>query len=142
MRNLILIAVLFCGGCMATQQEVTDLTDAVSQIVPAVREAVATSSEETRDKVEIVLEQVEGFNEAVATAETPIEAIKVGVAATAPINPYTVPILAGITILEALGLFIEKKKRTGLEKGLSRVKGEAEPNLAKKIHDTMKIYTG
>lgn len=34
------------------------------------------------------------------------------------------------------------KRNTGLEKGLSRVKGEAEPTLAKKIHDTMKIYTG
>ena len=34
------------------------------------------------------------------------------------------------------------KKNAGLDKGLSRVKGEAEPALAKKIHDTMKIYTG
>ncbi len=33
------------------------------------------------------------------------------------------------------------KKNTGLEKGLSRVKGEAEPELAKRIHDVMKIYT-
>lgn len=34
------------------------------------------------------------------------------------------------------------KKNAGLEKGLNRVKGEAEPTLAKSIHDTMKIYTG
>ncbi len=33
------------------------------------------------------------------------------------------------------------KKNTGLEKGLNRVKGEAEPELAKRIHDVMKIYT-
>lgn len=33
------------------------------------------------------------------------------------------------------------KKNAGLEKGLNRVKGEAEPQLAKSIHDTMKIYT-
>ena len=32
------------------------------------------------------------------------------------------------------------KKNTGLEKGLNRVKGEAEPELAKRIHDVMKIY--
>ena len=143
MRTLIVIALLFVAGCLpASQQEVQTLTDMVNQIVPAVREAVSTSSEETRDRVEIVLGQVETINDAVATAETPIEAIKSGVAATSPYNPYAVPILAGITILEALGIFREKKKNTGLEKGLSRVKGEAEPELAKKIHDTMKIYTG
>ena len=33
------------------------------------------------------------------------------------------------------------KRNTGLEKGINRVKGEAEPELAKRIHDTMKIYT-
>lgn len=33
------------------------------------------------------------------------------------------------------------KRNTGLEKGLNRIKGEAEPALAKSIHDTMKIYT-
>ena len=143
MRTLIVIALLFVAGCLpASQQEVQTLTDMVNQIVPAVREAVSTSSKETRDRVGIVLGQVETINEAVATAETPIEAIKSGVVATSPYNPYAVPILAGITILEALGIFREKKKNTGLEKGLSRVKGEAEPELAKKIHDTMKIYTG
>jgi len=41
-----------------------------------------------------------------------------------------------------LGIWKEKKKVVGLEKGISRVKGEAEPELAKKIHDTIKIYTG
>jgi ElaB/YqjD/DUF883 family membrane-anchored ribosome-binding protein len=143
MKKLFVIAVLFCGGCIpATQQEVLNLTNTVNQIVPLVREAVSTSSKETRDKVEIVLGQVEELNEVAATAETPIEAVKAVVAATSPFNPYAVPILAGIGILEALGIFIEKKKNTGFEKGLSRVKGEAEPELAKKIHDTMKIYTG
>ena len=33
------------------------------------------------------------------------------------------------------------KKNAGLEKGINRVKGEAEPTLAKTIHDTIKIYT-
>ena len=34
------------------------------------------------------------------------------------------------------------KKNIGLEKGINRVKGEAAPELAKSIHDTMKIYKG
>ena len=143
MRMLIVIGILLVAGCIpATQQEVQTLTTAVEQIVPLVREAVSVSSEETRDKVEIVLGQVEEVNEAVATAEMPREALKSGVAATSPFNPYAVPILAGISILEALGILREKKKVVGLEKGISRVKGEAEPELAKKIHDTIKIYSG
>ena len=143
MRTLLIIGLLFIAGCIpASQQEVLDLTNTVNQIVPLVREVVATLSEDTKDKIEIVLGQVERVNEAVATADDPIEAIKSGVAASSPFNPYAVPILAGITILEALGIFREKKKNAGLEKGISRVQGEAEPELAKKIHDTIKIYTG
>lgn len=143
MRTILVIAILFIGGCIpATQQDVLELTNAVKQIVPAVREAVSTSSEETRDKVEIVLGQVEEINEAVATTETPVEAVKAVVAATSPINPYAVPILAGIGLLEALGIWKGKKKIAGFEKGLSRIKGEAEPALAKTIHDTMRHYTG
>ena len=143
MRTILVIAILFVAGCMpASQQQFQTWTDTVSQIVPAVREIVATSSKETRDKVEIVLGQVEEVNEAVATAEDPVDALKVGVTATKDWNPYAVPILAGISFLEALGIFKEKKKNAGLEKGINRVKGEAEPEVAKKIHDTMKIYTG
>lgn len=144
MLMLLALGVLvIAGGCMpASQQEVLDLTNIVNQIVPAVREAVSNSSEDTKEKVEIVLSQVEKVSEAVATAETPVEAIKGGVAATSGWNPYAAPILAGITILEGLGIWKEKKKVVGLEKGISRVKGEAEPELAKKIHDTIKIYTG
>lgn len=135
----VVLALLLVAGCLpATQQEVQTLTNEIALIVPAVREEVAKANV----GIEGVLTKVEEVNEAVATAETPIEALKSGVAATSPYNPYAVPILAGIGILEALGIFREKKKNTGLEKGLSRVKGEAEPELAKKIHDTMKIYTG
>ncbi len=141
MRTLFVIALLLIAGCIpASQQEVQTLTNTVNQIVPLVREAVSASSEDTRDKIEIVLGQVETINEAVATAEIPIEALKAGVAASAPVNPYAVPILAGISILEALGILRGKKKIAGFEKGLSRIKGESEPSLAKSIHDTMKIY--
>ncbi len=120
MRTLIVIALLLiAGGLHATHQEVLNLTTSVEKILPAVREAVSTSSKETRDKVEIVLGQIEEVNEAVATAETPIEALKAGVAASAPANPYAVPILAGISILEALGIFgvnkLRKTNHTALE---------------------------
>jgi hypothetical protein len=124
MKKLIVMAILgvlvFAGGCLpASQQEVQTLTDMVNQIVPAVREAVSTSSEETRDRVEIVLGQVETINEAVATADDPVDALKAGVAASSPVNPYAVPILAGITILEALGVIgvnqLRKNNRTALE---------------------------
>ena len=120
MRTLLVIALLLIAGCIpATQQEVLNLTTSVEKILPAVREAVSTSSKETRDKVEIVLGQVEEINEAVATAETPVEAVKTIVAASSPLNPYAVPILAGISILEALGILgvnkLRKTNHTALE---------------------------
>ncbi len=120
-KCLLGMAMCLClWGCIpATQQEVQTLTNTVNQIVPLVREVVATSSEDTKDKIKIVLGQIEEVNEAVATAETPIEALKSGVAATSPINPYVIPILAGINILEALGLFgmnkLRKTNHTALE---------------------------
>lgn len=89
MRKLLLIPLLLMAGCLpATQTEVQTLTDTVNQIVPVVREIVATSSEETRDKVEVVLGQVEEVNEAVATAEDPVEAIEKGWKASELWNPY------------------------------------------------------
>ncbi len=89
MRTLFLIPLLFVAGCIpASQQDVLDLTNTVNQIVPLVREAVATSSEDTKDKIEIVLGQVEEVNKAVATAETPVEAIEKGWGATKDFNPY------------------------------------------------------
>jgi len=138
-KALIVMMLLFVAGCLpATQSEVQTLTNRVAMIVPAVREEVAKANV----GIEGVLTKVEEVNEAVATAESPVEAIREGVKATSDWNPYAVPILAGISLLEALGLFKEKKKVAGLEKGINRVKGEAEPQLAKSIHDTMKIYTG
>jgi len=138
-KALIVMMLLFVAGCLpATQSEVQTLTNRVAMIVPAVREEVAKANV----GIEGVLTKVEEVNEAVATAESPVEAIREGVKATSDWNPYAVPILGGISLLEALGLFKEKKKVAGLEKGINRVKGEAEPQLAKSIHDTMKIYTG
>ena len=138
MKYSILVALLLCASCMpASQQEVVELTGLVREIIPVVREIGG----ENNEKVERLLTDVERVNEAVATAEIPVEAIREGVKATSDWNPYAVPILAGISLLEALGIFREKKKTAGLEKGINRVKGEAEPQLAKRIHDTMKIYT-
>lgn len=125
MKNVLLVAVLvflLIAGCIpASQQEVLNLTNTVNQILPAVREAVSTSSKETRDKVEIVLGQVKEINEVVGTAETPIEAVKAVVAASAPVNPYAVPILAVIGILEALGIVGVNKLRKNNHNALEEV---------------------
>jgi hypothetical protein len=108
MKTLIVIALLFVAGCLpASQQEVQTLTDAINQIVPAVREAVSTSSEETRDRVEIVLGQVEDINEVVATAEDPVEALEKGWGATAGWNPYYGYGVLGLGILR---LFQKKRE--------------------------------
>ena len=108
MRMLIVIALLIVAGCLpASQQEVQTLTDAINQIVPAVREAVSTSSEETRDRVEVVLGQVEEVNEAVATAEDPVDALEKGWSVTEGWNPYYGYGVLGLGILR---LFQKKKE--------------------------------
>lgn len=108
MKKLLLIPLLLIAGCLpASQQEVQTLTNTVNQIVPLIREVVATSSEETRDKVEIVLGQVEEVNEAVATADDPIEAIETGWKASEAWNPYYG---YGVLGLGLLRLFLKKKE--------------------------------
>ena len=108
MKKLIVVALLFVAGCMpASQQEVMDLHNTVNQILPAVREAVSTSSEETKEKVETVLSQVEKVNEAVANAETPVEAIEKGWGSTEGWNPYYGYGVLGLAILR---LFQKKKQ--------------------------------
>lgn len=104
----VLLVMMLCAGCIpATQTEVQTLTDTVNRIVPVVREIVATSSEETRDKVEIVLGRVEQVNETVATAEDPVEAIEKGWNVTKAWNPYYAYGVMGIAILR---LFQKKKE--------------------------------
>lgn len=114
MKILIVIVFLFVAGCLpASQQEVQTLTDMVNQIVPAVREAVSTSSEETRDRVEIVLGQVETINEVVATADDPVDALEKGWSATEGWNPYYGYGVLGLGILR---LFQKKRESdTALE---------------------------
>ena len=108
MKIFIVIALLLVAGCLpASQQEVQTLTDMVNQIVPAVREAVSTSSAETRDRVEIVLGQVETINEAVATAEDPVDALEKGWDATVGWNPYYGYGVLGLGILR---LFQKKRE--------------------------------
>ena len=108
MRKLLLIPILLVAGCLpASQQQFQDWTDTVSQIVPAVREIVSTSSEDTKEKVEIVLGQVEQINEAVATAPDPIAAVEKGWKASEAWNPYYGYGVLGLTILR---LFQKKKE--------------------------------
>ena len=100
MRTFIVIALLFVAGCLpASQQEVQTLTDMVNQIVPAVREAVSASSEETRDKVEIVLGQVDTMNEAVKDSPNLVAGLIKANQASAPINPYAPLIDIGLKLL-------------------------------------------
>ena len=108
MKTILVIVILFVSGCLpATQQEVQTLTETVKMIMPAVREAVSASSEDTKEKIEVVLGQVEEINEAVATADDPIEAIEKGWAASEPFNPYY---LYGTGVLALIRLWQKKKE--------------------------------
>ena len=122
MRTILVIVILFVAGCMpASQSEVQTLTGLVKEIVPAVREVVSTSSEETRDKVEIVLGQVEEVNEAVATAEDPVEAIEKGWNATELWNPYYG---YGAFALSVLKILQGRQEKTTLKDNLAGIENK------------------
>ena len=106
-KVLVVMTLLSLSCLPATQQEVQTLTETVKMIMPAVREAVSASSEDTKEKIEVVLEQVEEINEAVATADDPIEAIEKGWAASEPFNPYY---LYGTGVLALIRLWQKKKE--------------------------------
>ncbi len=146
MKKFIICAVLLlCAGCLpATQQEVIALTDAVDGIIPVVREVAAESSQETKDKIEIVLGQVEEMNEAVATAEDPIEAISKGWDASQPFNPYYGYGAAILAALRLLTVGKEKKlvedKYAAMKVGVEKFRGDHDgaPDLYKDIGNARK----
>ena len=120
-KVLVVITLLSLSCLPATQQEVQTLTETVKMIMPAVREAVSASSEDTRDKVEIILEQVEEINEAVATADDPIEAIEKGWDATKLWNPYYAYGAFGLSILKILQ---GRQEKTTLEGNLAGIENK------------------
>lgn len=140
MRNvkwlLLVVVLILAGGCMpASQQEVQTLTSIVRQIVPAVRQSVATSSEDTRERLEDVLGQVEEVNEAVATAEDPIDAIEQGWGATQGWNPYYGYGVLGLGILR---LFQKKRESdTALEEVVVGI--ESSKKNGTKLTDALNI---
>ena len=116
MKKLIVLTCLLVAGCMpATQQEVLNLTDTVSQIVPIVREEFGKGNA----KIEKVLTDVETINEAVATAESPVEVVSKGWDASKPFNPYYG---YGAAVLALLKIFGDNKKRKEIENKYSAAK--------------------
>ena len=134
-RFVILSLILLCAGCLpATKAEIQDLTNSISQIVPVVREAVSTESEDTKDKVEAVLAKVEQVNEKVATAEDPIDAADKGWKATEPFNPYYG---YGAFVIMLLKAWRDKKEKDGLVENINTL--DAKYSAAKVGMDTFKI---
>ena len=141
MRTLLVITFLFVVGCIPTVQQVQTLTNNVDELMVA----VDNYQEKFADEVDKVQENIVAVNETVKEKadESALEQIKAGWETTKDYNPYYAYGALALGIIGEAGLLLKaNKKNTGLEKGLNRVKGEAEPQLAKKIHDTMKIYTG
>lgn len=141
MRTILVITILFVAGCIPTTAQVQTLTEDVGKLMVA----VDNYQEKFAEEVDRVQNDIIVVNEAVKEKadESVIEQIKAGWDTTKDFNPYYgYGALALMIIGEAGALLKTTKKNKGLEKGISRVKGEAEPALAKKIHDTMKIYTG
>ena len=139
MKTLIVIVLLLVAGCIPTTQQVNTLTNDIDKLMTSVDNYQAEFAEEV-DKVQ---EHIVVINDAVKEKadESAIEQIKAGWETTKDYNPYYAYGALVLTILGEAGVLLKvNKKNAGLEKGINRVKGEAEPELAKKIHDTLKIY--
>lgn len=137
--KVLLVMMLLCGGCIPTTQQVETLTSDVGKLMVA----VDNYQVEFADEVDKVQERIVTVTEAVKEKadESALEQAKAGWDATKDFNPYYVYGALALTIIgEGAALLKVNKKNTGLEKGINRVKGEAEPQLAKVIHDTMKKY--
>jgi gas vesicle protein len=140
-KLFIVVILLLVAGCIPTTAQINTLTNDIDKLMASVDDYQVEFAEE----VDRVQEHIVVINDAVKEKadESTLEQIKAGWEETKDFNPYYAYGALVLTILgEGAALLKANKKSIGLEKGLSRVKGEAEPELAKKIHDTMKIYTG
>ena len=84
--KLLVVMMLLCTGCV-TRQQLDGWTSTLNEVVPAIREVQAASGQSSA-KLDKVLSDVERVSEAVATAETPLEAAEKGWDASKPFNPY------------------------------------------------------
>ncbi len=113
MKRKLLLAIMLVGLCgCVTRDQINDWTTTLDAVVPAIKEVQAASGQSSK-KLDKVLSDVERVNEAVATAETPEEAIRKGIDASKPFNPYAdeMNALLGAGILIA-GWFGKKKLDT------------------------------
>ena len=88
MRCKLLLVMMLIGLCgCVTRDQINDWTTTLDTVIPAIREVQAQSGQSS-DKLDKVLSDVERVSEAVATAETPIEAVEKGWDASKLFNPY------------------------------------------------------
>lgn len=126
MKQVILLLMLFCAGCLpATQSEVQDLTGSVKLLMDGVDALQGTTQQlvddgvleaEKVNKISEEIDKVQKHTETIVaeveTAEDPIEAISKGWDASKPFNPYYG---YGAAILAALKLFSDNKKKKEVE---------------------------
>ncbi len=138
---LTLGALVFASGCIPTTAQVNTLTNDVDKLMVA----VDSYQEKFAEEVDEVQERIVLANEAIKEKadESSLEQIKAGWETTKDYNPYYgYGALALMILGEGAVLLKSKKDNANLEKGINRVKGEADGEMAKKIHDTIKMYTG
>lgn len=150
MRTIFVIVILLVAGCIPTTQNINTLTNDVGKLMVA----VDNYQEKFAEEVDRVQERIVVINEAVKEKADQgiVEQLIATNEASRPYNPYADEVNAILGLVTVIGGLWAKgehnkknkaeTKNAGLEKGINRVKGEAEPTLAKTIHDTMKIYTG
>ena len=150
------VAGLIFTSCIPTAGEIQVMTDSsvfLQKSFIELKNAVKESEVIDQDRADKIFGEVETVLADMADVTTAIEgregvdAIKEGVKATSGWNPYAAPILAGISIIEALGLFGLGKKHkinvTALEEvvvGIEDSKGDPQ-RLKKSLNATESLVT-
>jgi len=132
MKKIILIGIsfLFLSGCLESMK-------------PEEKKEITTKARKISLAADKVQEDAEQIIVAIEDAETDdiLELLQIGVGASAPFNPYAVPISAGLGVLSAALALLNKKKTTEIKKAASNLRITGAISERRKA-DADKYYKG
>ena len=137
MKRLLLVTLLFVGGCgMPTQQDYQNWTATLDAVVPAVREVAGNNP-----KLDKIIGDVEIVRESVADAKTLPEAVSKGIEASKPFNPYADEMNAILGLAVVLGGIFGKKKLDTVTTKYSAMKmGVEKTRIEASLEDATLLY--
>ena len=135
----VILMVVLCGCALPTRSDLQEWTSSVREILPAVKEVQVLAEKAAEDgllnKEEVarvntniskVLADVERFNEAVASAETPGEAVGGAIEASRPFNPYADEMTAIFGLATVIGGVLLRRENNQKKKEAAKRQADKE----------------